>query len=650
MNDTQWIERQAGRSLTRILPRLAAEFAPAAGATTWQHFERRLHTHFGRLFDLLYRLYGRQYDFLYHLERILAAAAHAATTRPADLQALDTAREADPGWIQSNTIIGAVCYVDLFAGDLGGIRDRIPYFKELGIGYLHLMPLFAAPEGESDGGYAVSDYRRVNPALGTIEQLAELSRELRQEGISLVLDFIFNHTADEHPSAQAAISGEEKRDFYYIFPDRTMPDIYEQTVREIFPDEHTGAFTYRPEIGGWVWTTFHTYQWDLNYSNPAVFTAMAEEMLFLANVGVEVLRLDAVAFIWKEIGTNCENLEQAHWLIQAFNALTQIAAPALLFKSEAIVHPDEVARYIGRNECQISYNPLLMALLWESLATRDVRLLRYSMQTRFAIADQCAWVNYVRCHDDIGWTFDDQDAQRVGIANGNDHRRFLNSFYTGRFPGSFARGLPFQENPKTGDARISGTCASLAGLEAAGGDPYATELAIRRILMIHAVILSIGGVPLIYLGDEIGMLNDYHYRDDPAKAADSRWVHRPPTDTTQLERRHDPTSIEGQLAARLRHLISTRQRTSAFSGQETTIAAMDHQHLFAYTRHGTGEQVLVIANFSERDQAIEGNELRLHGLAYHFTDLISGAHVSAAETLLLQPYQIVWLQPVANLE
>jgi len=250
---------------------------------------------------------------------------------------------------------------------------------------------------------------------------------------------------------------------------------------------------------------------------------MAEELFSIANVGVEVIRLDAVAFVWKQLGTTCENLPEAHMIIQAFNALARIAAPAMLFKSEAIVHPDFVAHYIQPDECQLSYGPLLMALIWNSLATREVRLLRYSMQERFEIDPACAWVNYVRCHDDIGWTFSDEDAAHLWI-NGYDHRLFLNSFSTGNFPGGFARGLAFQENPKTGDCRISGTCASLAGLEKAINEETSVEvdLAIQRILLIHSIILSMGGIPLFYLGDEIGTLNDYKYRSDPVKRSESR--------------------------------------------------------------------------------------------------------------------------------
>ncbi len=327
--------------------------------------------------------------------------------------------------------------MDLFAGTLKGIQEKVPYFKELGLTYLHLMPLFRCPEGENDGGYAISSYREVNPALGTMQELSNLAQLLRKEGISLVLDFVFNHTSNEHEWALKARAGDpEYQAYYYMFDDRTMPDAYERTLREIFPEEHPGAFTYFSDVGKWVWTTFHSNQWDLNYSNPVVFNRMAEEMLFLANAGVEVLRLDAVAFLWKQMGTNCENLPEAHMLIQAFNAIARISAPALIFKSEAIVHPDEVVRYIHPKECQISYNPLLMALLWNTLATRQTDLLTFSMQERFRIHPQCAWVNYVRCHDDIGWTFSDEDAAQLGI-NGFDHRRFLNDFYTGKFPGSF---------------------------------------------------------------------------------------------------------------------------------------------------------------------------------------------------------------------
>ncbi|MDQ2810004.1 MAG: alpha-amylase family glycosyl hydrolase, partial [Chloroflexota bacterium] len=434
------MDPDASLSLARILPRLEARFAGADPAA-WAVFRTRLYAHFGTLFPLLRHLYGGQYDFFYHLEATLEMAATMWLARSPALQALDAAREADPGWFQAQGMLGAVAYVDLFAETLDGVQAKVPYFQELGVTYLHLMPPFLAPAGNNDGGYAVSSYRETNPALGTMADLTDLAGALRVAGISLALDFVFNHTSDEHAWARAALAGDPQYQAYYrMFPDRSIPDAYERTLREIFPDQRPGNFTWRPDAQRWVWTTFNSFQWDLNYANPEVFTRMAEELLFLANQGVEVLRLDAVAFIWKQLGTACENLPEAHLLIQAFNALVRIAAPALLFKSEAIVHPDEVIRYIRPDECRLSYNPLLMALLWNTLATRDVRLLAASMRDRFPIDPRCAWVNYVRVHDDIGWTFDDAVAGRLGI-NGYDHRRFLNQFYTGRYPGSFARGV-----------------------------------------------------------------------------------------------------------------------------------------------------------------------------------------------------------------
>ncbi|GAB4457398.1 MAG: alpha-amylase family glycosyl hydrolase [Anaerolineales bacterium] len=617
-------EREAQRTLARLLPRLEEKFKPhiEQGPQAWREFNARLEKHFTRLFRLHLELYGDRYDYFYHAEDLLMSLASAWFARPRDLRDLDRQRERNPLWFQSNAMLGGVCYVDLFAENLESLRAKIPYFKELGLTYLHIMPFYDSPAGENDGGYAVSNYRKVAPSLGTMEQLAALSRELREAGISLAADLVFNHTSDEHEWAQKARAGDEEfQNYYRIFPDRNLPDLYEQNLREIFPDEHPGAFTFDPQMQKWVWTTFHSYQWDLNYDNPAVFNRMVEEMLFLANQGVEILRLDAVAFIWKEMGTNCENLPKAHTLIQAFNAAARIAAPALIFKSEAIVHPDDVVKYIDPGECQISYNPLLMALLWNSLATRKVRLLSKALAERFQIHPQTAWVNYVRVHDDIGWTFSDEDAAVLGI-NASDHRNFLNEFYRGRFPGSFARGLPFQENPKTGDCRISGTCASLAGLEKALTEEGAQEVefAIRRILLIHGIILTVGGIPLLYLGDEIGTLNDYGYLENPAHRNDSRWVHRPKADWDRYAKRNDPSTIEGRIFQGLQELIRLRKSHSVFSCGPLEVVSTGSEHVLGFVREDAAERVAVLANFSEKPQTISAEALgspeeweRLHG-------------------------------------
>lgn len=637
------LTRKMEKTLARMKPRLVDDFRGAPEQTRIE-FETRLDAHFPDLFSLYYELYAEQYDFYYHLEDLLHRLISMWMARSEALKKLDRQREVEPDWFQSQQVLGGVCYVDLFAGNLQDIKDKIPYFKELGLTYLHLMPLFRSPEGENDGGYAVSDYRQVNPALGDMEELSSLAGELRTQGISLVLDLVFNHTSDEHTWALQAMQGDEDfQDYYRMFPDRAMPDAYEANMREIFPDEHPGAFIYKPEIKRWVWATFHSYQWDLNYANPAVFNSMAEEMLFLANAGVEILRLDAVAFIWKQLGTGSENLPGAHKLIQAFNAVARIAAPCLLFKSEAIVHPDDVVKYIDEKECQLSYNPLLMSLLWNTLATREVNLLAQGLQDRFKISPACAWVNYVRCHDDIGWTFSDEDALNLGI-NGYDHRRFLNAFYTGRFPGSFARGLPFQENPKTGDARISGTCASLAGLEKAleVETERQVELAIRRILLIHAVILTVGGIPLIYLGDEWGTLNDYSYLQDPAKAHDSRWVHRPCADWDRAKNRTDAASVEGRVFQGCSRLIGLRKTNPCFSGHEIQVIPTDNPHVLGYIRSCASQRVLVLANFSEAKQTISANVLRLSGMSGTCQDLESAKRLPVKD-LQLAPYQFLCL-------
>lgn len=640
---------EAQLSLYRLLPRLR---------TLWEEnqieselveaFENRLNEQWPRLFRLLKGLYGHRYDFFFHLERILLAVGQGYLDRDAELRRSDQQRIHEVDWFASQKMVGGALYVDLFSENLGELRKHIGYFRNLGISYLHLMPLFAVRPGDSDGGYAISNYRSVDPRLGTIDDLRALAADLRRERISLVLDFVFNHTADDHYWAKQAMAGDpEYQDFYYLFPDRGMPDQYERTLREIFPTVRRGSFTWHEAMERWVWTTFNSFQWDLNYSNPAVFEAMLSELLFIANTGVDVVRFDAVAFIWKKLGTSCENLPEAHQLIQAFNACCQVAAPGLLFKSEAIVHPDEVVRYVSREECQLSYNPTLMALCWEALATRDTKLLRRSLLHRHHLPPGTSWVNYLRCHDDIGWTFDDADAWAVGI-NAYDHRQFLNRFYTGQFPGSFALGVPFQENPDTGDMRISGTMASLAGLEQAmyQHDPHLTEMAIRRILLLNSVILSIGGIPLLYLGEEWGTINDYEFVRDPAKASDTRWVHRPRMNWDWLNDAQQESMARNRIFESIRRLISLRKGEPSFAGMQMELIPTDCPHVLGYLRQHDGNRLVVLANFSETPCQIPGNRLRTTGLGRFFKDLFTDETIGTATEVSLGPYQFMWLTRV----
>lgn len=600
----------------------------------WQRLEQRLQAQLPTLLRLYLELYRDRYDWYFHFEQLLQLIADNLAQRPEYLQQAD--ERTDP-WFLSEQSLGAACYVDLFADDFSGLIARIPYLQQAGITYLHLMPLFKAPEPDSDGGYAVSDYRQTAEKLGSMAQLAELMATLHQHGIRPVLDFVFNHTSDEHRWAELAKQGDAEYRDYYFFLTETERDQYAPHLREIFPEIRRGCFTQDSHSDLWIWTTFNSFQWDLNYANPAVFNAMAAEMLFLANQGAAVLRLDALAFVWKEVGTCCENLPKAHQLIQAFNAVARIAAPALQFKSEAIVHPDEVVKYIAAKECQLSYNPLLMALLWESLATRQTRLLTQSLQHRFSIAPDCGWVNYIRCHDDIGWTFDDDIAWQLGI-NPHHHRQFLNQFYTGQFAGSFAVGVPFQQNPVTGDCRVAGMLASLAGVEQALTlqEPLLLEHAIARIYLLHSIIFSIGGLPLLYLGDELGLLNDYSYQQDPTKWNDSRWVNRVKVDSRQLETATQQDTLSGHIYSKLQHLLQIRRKLPVLGSGRTEILSSDNPHVFCYSRQSNHARLLCVINFSEHPQNTD-----LLGTGPWYDELTNFCYQTS--NLVLQPYQVVWL-------
>lgn len=607
----------------------------------WKEFSARMAAHLPQLVLKYFEIYRDCAEAYPTFQLLVASLIDSWIDRSVSLKKRDDERVKNPDWFRSNDMVGGVCYVDLYAGTFKGLIKKIPYFKELGLTYLHLMPIFKCPEGENDGGYAISSYRDVDPKLGTTKDVVKLSEALAEAGIVLVMDFVFNHTSNEHEWAKKARAGEQRyANYYWMFEDREVPDAFEKDLREIFPDEHPGAFTYFEDIDRWVWTTFHSYQWDLNYQNPEVFVRMMEEMLFIANLGVDVLRLDAVAFIWKELGTTCETRPMAMKLIEAFNLTARIAAPSLLFKSEAIVHPDQVIQFISPERCQLSYNPLLMALSWEALATRDTKLLAFSMATRFALPELTAWVNYTRCHDDIGWTFSDEDAWQLGI-NPQGHRSFLNQFYTGRFPGSFARGLPFQENPKTGDCRISGMMASLCGLEKAleENDEKEIELSIGRIRLLFGIILTIGGIPLIYLGDEFGLLNDYSYIENPDHEQDSRWVHRIVFAKKAYENRTNEKTVSGRVWTAVKRLIDMRKTDAVFASREMIVENGGTRHLFVYSKTGGDRKVLCVANFSEHPVPLRIATVGdWTGYSESVTDLVTGTHVLKSDLLTIAPY------------
>lgn len=603
-------------------------------------FTVRFERFFTELRDPLVALYGEDARFARAWERLLRAVASTAARRPRELRMLDHEREVTPDWLQREQAVGYVTYVDRFAGTLPGLRERLPYLRELGVTYLHLMPLLAARPAPNDGGYAVVDYGAVEPSLGTMDDLRALASDLRGAGMALCVDLVLNHVAAEHPWARDPA-------FLRTFPDRELPDAYERTLPDVFPDTAPGSFTWSDEHDAWLWTTFNPYQWDLDYTNPDVFVAMAEAMLGLAAAGVDVLRLDAAPFLWKRLGTNCQNQPEVHELLQAFRAALRIAAPAVAFKAEAIVAPRDLVPYLGTGkhegkECDLAYHNVLMVLLWSALASGRVGLLTSTLLAMPPVPPGAGWLTYVRCHDDIGWAITPEDAGRVGEDAGA-HRRFLADWYAGDFPGSFARGARFQPDPVTGEARSSGSCASLTGLESAP-DEVARGLAVRRILLLYALAFAHGGLPLIYMGDELGLLNDTSYLDDPHRAGDNRWMHRPAMDWDAAARRHDPSTVEGALWAGLQRLIAARRSTRAIHVQGVVEPVWTgNDHVFGLCRAQAGERLLVLGNFTADPQAVGRDALRDFALT-DAAGTVDGRPVEARhDVVVLAPYQHLWL-------
>jgi amylosucrase len=598
--------------LNRILDQLDPEFLKH----DLRHFHTRLGANFYAIHSLFRLLYGKRADFEAQMVRLVEVMASHYLNRDESLKATDTERERNHTWFLDQQWVGMALYANAFAGDLKGLHSRLRYLQELGVNLVHVMPVLKCPPGASDGGYAVSDFRDVDERVGTIDELRELSRKMRTRGMLLTLDVVVNHTSDQHEWAQRARSGEKQyQDYYHVYDSRENPDAFEEAMPEIFPETAPGNFTFDEAMGKWVMTVFNTYQWDLNYANPAVFTEMLDIILFWANQGADILRLDAVAFLWKKMGTACQNEHEAHLILQLLKDCCQVSAPGVLFIAEAIVAPVEIIKYFGEDaviakECEIAYNATLMALLWDGVATGNSRLLNQGIQHLPNKLDQATWLNYVRCHDDIGLGFDDADVLRAGY-NPRAHRKFLVDYFTGNFPGSPARGKPFGVNDKSQDARIAGSLASLAGLEFAleEQDDTAVDHAIDLILLLHSVILSFGGIPLLYYGDEIGTLNDLSYLQDENKAGDSRWMHRPQMDWNKAERRNRRGTVEQRLFDGLKHLIAVRKNTPAladFNNRE--LLKTGNPYLFAFLRQNPldlNDQVLVVANFDRNAHAFD---------------------------------------------
>ncbi|WP_241191280.1 alpha-amylase family glycosyl hydrolase [Deinococcus psychrotolerans] len=619
---------------------------PVLSEAEQQTFDIRMERYRSDLEGSLRRVYGDQVDAIW--PRLEALLKRSFGERPTELRRLDEARLLRPDWLQAPEMIGYVAYTDRFAGTLKGVSEHLSYLEELGIKYLHLMPLLKPRAGENDGGYAVQDYKAVREDLGSMADLRSLAGELRARGISLELDLVINHVAEEHDWAVKAKAGYGNyRDYFLMFPNREQPDLYERTLPEVFPDFAPGNFTWNAAARSWVWTTFNSYQWDLNWANPNIFLEFVDIILHLANQGVEIFRLDAIAFIWKRMWTDSQNQPEVHDLTRALRAAARIVAPAVAFKAEAIVAPGDLIAYLGQRDhhgkvSDMAYHNSLMVQLWSSLASRSTRLFEQALLAFPPKPTNTTWGMYVRCHDDIGWAISDHDAGMAGTV-GWGHRAFLSDFYSGAAPGSFARGQVFQANPRTGDRRISGSAASLAGLEAAETGAE-VESALRRLRLLHAVTIGYGGVPLLYMGDELALTNDYSYASAPEHALDNRWMHRPQMDWDKAEERRDPQTSAGKMYAALRSLIQARQHLPHLHASiESRVMRSPNEHTLLLRRTHPQGNMLAVYNFTNEFQALPAWVLREVVGAYP-RDAISGHEWNLTnEEVALEPYGAYWL-------
>ena len=586
-----------------------------------EEFLRRLEPRFDEMKWLYGELYhGDEQAFSYFMEML----HRNYTERKEELRELDRSREECPGWYKDGSLIGMLMYVNCFARTLKGVRKKLNYIRECGVNYLHLMPLLESPEGRSDGGYAVSDFRTVQPELGDMKDLEALADACHEQGMSLCLDFVMNHTSEDHEWAKRARAGEkEYQDRYFFFDNRVIPDEFERSVPQVFPQTAPGNFSWCEEAGKYVMTTFYPYQWDLNYANPTVFNDMTDNMLYLCNRGVDVIRLDAVPYIWKRLGTNCRNLPQVHTLVRLMRMAAEIVCPSALLLGEVVMEPSKVVPYFGtveKPECHILYNVTTMATTWHTVATHDVRLLKHQLSTVFALPGVYTFLNYLRCHDDIGWGLDYPFLAQFG-ADEVAHKKFLNDYFRGYCFNSDARGELYNDDPRLGDARLCGTTASLCGVEAAleSGDENRLKRALALDEMLHAFLFTQSGIPVLYSGDEIAQLNDNAYHDDPLRSADSRYLHRGSMNWEDAKKRRKKDTPQGILFRSIKKLEKIRLEHRCFrDSADVWLVETWNDRVLGIGRYLEGEKLIALFNFGAEDETAWINEQE------PYTDLMTG--------------------------
>ena len=583
---------------------------------------------FSRHFEELKWLYTELYDNSSMFAELCDQMRRYYAERGEALKESDEKREQHPDWYKRNDMLGMMLYIDNFAGTIRGVEKKLDYLEACNVNYVHLMPFLDTVEGRSDGGYAVADFRKVQEKLGTMEDLAHLTASCHKRVINICMDFVMNHTSEDHEWAKRARQGDgEYMSRYFFFDNYEIPAMYEKTVPQVFPTTAPGNFTWLPDAGHFVMTSFYPYQWDLNYKNPRVFNEMMYNFLYLANQGIDIIRIDAVPYIWKELNTQCRNLPQVHTIVRMMRMICEIVCPGVLLLGEVVMEPEKVVPYFGtveKPECHMLYNVTTMATTWHTVATRDVSLLKKQLDIVNGLPKEYVFLNYLRCHDDIGWGLDYGTLMQEGIGE-RSHKKYLNDFFQGFTEGSVSRGELYNADPVTGDARFCGTTASMCGIEKAGfeGDPEAMEKAIRFDVTLHAYMFMQSGIPVLYSGDEIGQVNDYTYKEDPNKAADSRYLHRGPMRWELAAQIKDPDTVEGKLFPRLKRLEEIRKREKAFvCDADTWTIETWEASVLCIGRHYEGETIIGLFNFSEFDKTAwidEGGE--------EYEELFTGAHM-----------------------
>ena len=622
-------------------------------------YKERFQSSLGEISNLYNSIYAYHPDGRECFGQLLEHIEKAFAIRSQDLKQkdLDKLKTEPVHWFLSNEIVGMSLYVDRFCGSIAELKSKLDYFEKLGVNFLHLMPIFESPGEASDGGYAVSNFRKVDKRFGTLKDLEALQNAMRKRNMYLMLDIVLNHTSDQHEWAQNAKKGDEHyQDYYYFFDDRSEPDEYDRSMPEIFPEAAPGSFTYIKEVDKWVMSVFHNYQWDLNYKNPRVFIEMLDNIFFYANLGVDVLRIDAPAFIWKEKGTRCQNLPQAHVLLQLIKLCVQVATPGMALLGEAIVRPHEIMKYFGEGEkqakeCDFAYNATQMALQWDALATGDIRVMMAAQNILTQKPFGTSWITYTRGHDDIGLGYEDYMIDAAGF-NPYQHRKFLREYYSGSYSDSPAKGALFSVNEKTSDARISGSLASLCGLETAinNKDTAAIVLSVQKILMMQAMSFFIGGVPMMFYGDETGHLNDYSYLDDQGKSYDNRWMHRPIIDWEKNEDIERAGTVEHIIFASLQRLIQLRKSIPVIADKKNLTWLRPHNiHVAGFLRAWDNDRVYSLFNFSKRKQsltwyAFKENGMRPTRLYDHWSEQYFNVGMDN-EYFVLPPYSFFILEP-----